>query len=192
MDASAATLTATRPPAETDWSAFVDAYGRAVLQWFCQSGLPDAEADSLAQDLMRLFHRDFVHANADHSGKFRTWLHIVGRAAWGELMQLKGPPDKNEAPLPAANLLRSEAALAGFLNLLDRECSHQRRRGLLPRIQSAADPTEWDIFYRVVLEGAAEAEVAAQASASTHSVRAVVFRIHRSLQEEFKRVEELF
>src|SRR5438128_959299 len=48
-----------RPLSESDWGSFVDAYGRATLDWLRQSGLSSAEAEALTRDLMSHIRREF-------------------------------------------------------------------------------------------------------------------------------------
>jgi DNA-directed RNA polymerase specialized sigma24 family protein len=192
MNAIDATLPATRPSAEADWPNFVDAFGRSILEWVRQSGLPAADVELLTQELLRSLHRGFVQRKIDPGAKFRSWLQEAGRTAWGELIRTRATSANWEQASPINALVLDESAHAEFLTALDAACSHQRRLETLSRVQPAADPTDWDVFYRVVLQGSPEAEVAAAANGTRHSVRAAVFRVYRLLEDEFQRIEESF
>ncbi len=182
----------TRPPSETNWPAFVDIYGRTILDWFRRTGVPASDVESLVQDLVGYLNREFARMRGDPGIKFRLWLQFAGRAAWGGLIRTNVTAANPNQPSPLNELLLSESAHRSFLDALDGECSHQRRREVLPRIQAIARAADWDAFYRVKLEGLDESKVAEQTDASLRSVRAAVFRVFRSLEGELKRIEESF
>lgn len=180
------------PPSETNWPAFVDVYGRTMLEWFRQAGLPASTIEELVQSVFEFLNREFARMRGDPAFKFRLWLQFAGRAAWGDLIKTKVTAVDPDQRSPVNDLLLSESAYRSFLGALDRECTHQRRREVLPRIQAIAHAADWDIFYQVKLEGIDEAKVAEQIHGSLRSVRAAVFRVFRSLEDELKRIEESF
>jgi hypothetical protein len=192
MDATVTMPPPTRPPAESNWPVFAATYGRAILDWFRQAELSPPQIESLVRDLMQWFGREFPQVSAEPSLKFRPWLQYAGHAAWCRLMESRVNAVGKDNATPEQNLLLSEASHDSFLKALEAECSHQRRREVLPRVQASADPTDWEVFYGVVLEGIPESDVAAQVQGTKRSVRAAVFRVYRTLEDELKRVEELF
>lgn len=159
----------TRPLAETSWPAFVETYGRAILQWFRDSGLPAEVIGRMLPQLLRSLRGDFAHL----PGEFRPWLQRAGASAWN---QLEFEPTRRDQ----------------FLQALDAECWHQRRRDVLPRVQARANARDWEMFYGVVLGEIPEAEVAAHTQTSPRLVRTAVFRIYRLLEDELQCLEELF
>lgn len=190
MDAIDIKLPTNRPAAESDWPGFVETYGRSILDWVRQSELPAADVETLARELIQLLHREFARRNIDPGARFRSWLRDAGRAAWGELLKTRATDANWEQASPINALVLDQSAHAAFLEALDAACSHQRRREALSRIQPAADPTDWDIFYRVILQGSSEADVATEANGTRHSVRAAVFRVYRLLEDELTCIEQ--
>lgn len=192
MDAAETLMRPTRPPAEANWPDFVDTYGRVILEWFREAGLPEPDVESLVSLLLICLGREFAQYSAQQSLRFRTWLQAAGRAAWGELIKGKIKASNPHRPSPVNDLLLNEAAHDEFLKALDAECAHQRRREVLPRVQAVADPTDWDSFYRVVLADVPVGEVAAEARCPSHSIRAAVFRVYRMLEDQYQRADELY
>src|SRR5687768_15098138 len=78
-----------RPLSESDWGAFVDAYGRATLDWLRQSGLSTTEAETLTRELMRQMRREFNQIANEPNVRFRAWLNYAGHAAWCRLMETR-------------------------------------------------------------------------------------------------------
>src|SRR5262249_36403111 len=129
---------------------------------------------------------------AEPSFKFRSWLNFAGHAAWCRLMASRMETAAMGQTTPEQTLLSSDVHHDSFLNTLEAECTHQRRREVLPRVQSSADPADWETFYGVVLQGIPETEVALQLCDTSPSVRAAVVRVYRTLEQQLNLLEELF
>lgn len=188
---------ATAPPptgparltSEADWSAFVDVYGRAVLDWFRQADVSLVEADELTREVLELLAREFLQIANAPDIRFRAWLQYAGHAVWCKLMEERvGDGERPGSNL--VNLLLSVEAHDHFLKMLDTECSKQRRREALIRVQPQADPADWEAFYLTVLEGQSPVEVAAHLQASELAVRAAMFRVRRLLAQVLKELED--
>ncbi len=178
-----------RPLSESDWGAFVDAYGRASLDWLRQSGLSSAEAEALTRDLMSHIRREFGQIVNEPNVRFRAWLNYAGHAAWCRLMDT-GVDDLGEDQSPTLTMLLSVEAHDAFLKMLDSECSHRRRREILPRIQPLAEPADWEAFYLAVLEDVPMAEIAARLHSTELAAHAAVYRVGKLLRQELAALEE--
>jgi DNA-directed RNA polymerase specialized sigma24 family protein len=176
---------APRLPAETDWGAFVDSYGRALLEWLRLRELPPAEVEALARDFLHVMAREFVPIAADPALRFRAWLQYAARLAWSKLSE--GHSDDEQSP--KLSLLRSAEAQEACLKALDAECSHQRRRDVLLRAQSLADPADWEAFYLVVLAEQSVAEAAERMDCSELAVYSAVHRVQVVLKQELTKLE---
>jgi DNA-directed RNA polymerase specialized sigma24 family protein len=189
MEPAAATPPAARPPAESDWGAFVDAYGRALLDWLRGRDLPRADMDWLVKHLLHGIGREFTPIIGEPSVRFRAWLQYATHTAWCKLMEgSTGVGHGQSGPVTA--LLMSMEAHDALLKAMDNECNHQRRREVLPRVQPQLEPADWEAFYAVVLENQSPAEVAAQMEGSELAVHAAVHRVNCLLQAELHRLEE--
>lgn len=181
-----------RPACESDWSAFADAYGWTVVAWFRQSGLPVADSTRLARELLTTLRGEFTKVATEASLKFRPWLQYAGHLAWCRLMDCYTEQADPNAASPIADFLLSTKAHDDFLKLLDAECTHQRRRDLLVRIQGQVDPLDWDVFYRSVLLGMADDAVAAEFQGTPAAARAAAYRVHRALTQELQQMDERY
>jgi hypothetical protein len=178
-----------RPPSEASWDGIVDTYGRAILDWLRQSGLSTDEADALAGDLMQGLAQEYRQVERESNLRFRAWLNYAGHAAWCRLMETR-VDDLGEQQSPTLTLLLSVEAHDEFLKMLDAECSHQRRREVLPRIPPLCDPADWEAFYLVVLEGAQPADIAGHLGRGELAVHAALYRVGKLLRQEMQVLEE--
>src|ERR1051326_9097121 len=153
---------AARLPGESEWGAFVDTYGRALLACLRQRALPRDQAGALARQLLHEMAREFAGIVGEPSVRFRAWLQYAAHTAWCRLMEGRSEGVGETQGDPTLALLLSMEAHDALLKVLDNECSHQRRREVLPRAQSQADGGEWEVFYALVLENQLPMDVAAQ------------------------------
>src|SRR5712691_7270048 len=112
-----------RPPSESAWGEFVDSYGRAVLEWFRQTGLPPNDIHELVGELIAHLAREFAEMVKAPERRFRAWLQFAAHHAWAGLAEGLMNTEANGAS-PKLALLLSAAAHDTFLKALDTECSH--------------------------------------------------------------------
>jgi DNA-directed RNA polymerase specialized sigma24 family protein len=179
-----------RPAAENSWDAFVDWYGRSILDWFRASALSTKDADVLVREIMQLLAREFAKVASEPKLKFRGWLQYAIHAAWCKLMERCVGDGGKSQNSPVVALLLSVEAHDNFMKAMDAECTIQRRREVLPRIQALADPADWEAFYFVALERNSPAEAAEQIVCSEFAVRIGMHRVDSLLQQELQKIEE--
>ncbi len=177
-----------RALSETTWSAFVDAYGRAILEWFRQTGLPTSDVHSLVRELIAQLATDFAEAVKNPEFRFRPWLQFAAHGAWCRLAEGLGSASADDSSSHVTLLLSPEAHEA-FLQALDSECSHLRRREILERIPELAHPKDWEAFARTVLDGLSPDAVATAMVSDELAVRAGAFRVYWALEQEFRAVD---
>ncbi len=176
---------------ESEWGAFVDTFGRVMLEWSQRAGLTLEEAADFTGAMLELIVAEFRRVAGDPELRFRPWLKYVTHAAWCKLMEaLVG--DGESEPTPIVRLLVSIDAHDELLRVLDEESVFQRRRAILPRIRMATDSTEWEAFYRSVLEGLSPSDVAAMMQTSDLAVHAAIHRVGHQLEDELRRWNEQF
>jgi DNA-directed RNA polymerase specialized sigma24 family protein len=122
--------------------------------------------------------------------KFRGWLQYAIHAAWCKLMERRVGDGGKSQNSPAVSLLLSVEAHDNFMKAMDAECTNQRRREVLPRIQTLCDPSDWEAFYFVALAGNSPAEAAEQMECSEFAVRIGMHRVDSLLQQELQKIEE--
>lgn len=187
-----ATAPLERPRAEADWSAFVDAYGRTALAWFAQTGLPADDIRAIVRTLFVFLYKEFSDVIRESSLRFRTWLQYAAHISWSRTVEVLVAERREESSGPLVTLLLSVEAHDSLLHALDAECSRQRRRELLIRMQSLCSESDWACFYAIVLEGRPLADVASERGWRHYLVQAAVQRVHRQLLDDLRALEEKF
>ncbi|HEV3145280.1 MAG TPA: hypothetical protein VGZ47_15420 [Gemmataceae bacterium] len=177
-----------RPATETDWPAFIDCYGRVILTWFRQSSLPTEEVPIIVREFLMGVHREFCAVINEPALKFRSWLQFAAHASWCDVLE-KRTDEQGEADAPVA-LLTSVEAHDQFLKALDAECTRQRRREALRRVELSADAADWEAFSMAVLDQQPMADVAAAFECDDSAIRAALYRVRSRLEQECVRMEE--
>src|SRR5262245_48973525 len=101
--------------AETDWAAFVDTYGRVILNWFRQSNLPADQVHSIVREILSAVHREFSAVASEPSLKFRSWLQYAANASWCLVLENLAQPEGEAQASAMAMLLLSLEAHDRFL-----------------------------------------------------------------------------
>ena len=180
-----------RPASESNWGDFVDSYGRAILEWFRQTGLPPTDVEELVREMMSRLVSSFREVVSAPELHFRGWLQFAIHQAWGSVAEhlMDAGVDGSS---PKLALLLSADAHDALLHAMDSECSHLRRRQILQRVRLGAEPADWEAFAQTVLDGNSPAAIAAVLGTEDMAVRAGAFRIHRLLHRDIRAMEELF
>lgn len=181
--------TPNRPESESDWNSFLDTFGRTVIHWFRQYDLSASEAMNLAREVLRVLQREFVQRAPASDTRFRQWLPTAVEHAW---RHVRGQHESaaESARSAVATVLKSAEIHDAFLQAMDLECLHQRRRLAMSRVQDLADPAEWEAFWLNVVQQVPVAEVALLLQGPELAVHAAVFRIRRLLGEELQRIDD--
>lgn len=180
-----------RPDCEIVWEAFVETYGRLILNWSRDAGLDEGEAAQFAEKLLALLVSDFLRVTREPELRFRAWLKFIVHSAWCRLIESE-VGNEGTSSRRIVQLLLSVPAHDELLNRLDDECVLQRRRLVLPRVRALADPEDWEAFYRVILEGQPVEEAAQEMERGELVVRAAVYRVAQRLNQELKNCHERF
>lgn len=169
------------PAAESDWPAFIDGYGRWMLEWFRRRAGSRELAETITADLLASIAPAYTQ-RGEASG-FRPWLRAAADQAWRRRFADRAPPED----LTAAELLESREE---YLQALDDECTRQRRSMALARVASIAEPADWETFWLVVVDGASMEDAAALRPGGEWAVRAALHRVRRLLDEELILIDE--
>lgn len=181
-----------RPAAEGTWPQFVESYGRAILEWFRQMGLPRTEIQGFVGQIFGHLAAQYIQVISDPALRFRAWLQYAGHSAWCHLMETQvetanGTPDNS----PKLTLLLSVEAHDMFLQALDKECTHQRQRDVLLRLAKAIEPADWRCYAHAILLGRSPTEIATEQGSPEIAVHAAVYRVQTALQTELNHVEQV-
>jgi RNA polymerase sigma-70 factor (ECF subfamily) len=172
-------------PGPAGWHRLVDLYTPLVRAWLCRYGVPSHDVDDLTQEVFGAVVRDlpdFRH-NA-RTGALRSWLRTITvhrlRNYWR---------NRNGRPVAVGGsgfdeaLAQLEDPAGAFSRLWDAEHDRHVLMRLLDRIQPEFEPTTWQAFRILTLEGKPTAAVAKELGLSANAVRIAKSRVLRRLRE---------
>ena len=168
------------------WERFVDIYGPLIYRWLRDKGLQDQDAQDVAQEVMLTVMREMPKFHYDPKlGSFRGWLRgVVSHQALMFWRSRHGKPagaGGSEFEHQLENLARSDSVAA---QRWDEEHNRFVAGRILALIQAEFEPTSWQAFWRVVVDGEKASAVAAALGISVNAVYLAKSRVLRRLQEQ--------
>lgn len=173
-------------PDEAAWHKLVDMYTPLIRGWLRQQARLDTEADDIVQEVLTVVVRKLPgFERQPRPGAFRRWLRNITVNCLRDFWRAR-----RGRPLATGD--------SDFLQMLDQledpesaasqqwDQEHNRHVGqkLLEIIQPRFEKTTWRAFQRVVLDGAAPAEVAAELGITVNAVHIAKSRVLALLREE--------
>jgi RNA polymerase sigma-70 factor (ECF subfamily) len=159
------------------WSRFVQLYAPLLYEWARRTGLQEADAADLLQDVFAVLVRELPGFEYRPGGSFRGWLHTVLLNRWRELHRRRRPalltPD-HLAALPADEP-RPPDELEEERHLL---------RNALRLLQGEFEPTTWQAFHETTLRDRPVGAVAAELGVTANAVYVARSRVLKRLRQE--------
>src|SRR5438876_6751569 len=160
-----------RPDAES-WRRLVDLYSPLIQGWLRRYAVPPADADDLTQEVMTVLVRELSQFQHNQQrGAFRNWLRTITvnrlRVLWRS---------RNNRPVATGDsdflkmLDELEDPNSGMSRLWDQQHNTHVARRLMELVEPQFEPTTWQAFRRVVLDGIKPATAAAQLHLSVNAV----------------------
>jgi RNA polymerase sigma-70 factor, ECF subfamily len=165
------------------WSRLVTTFGPIVYRWCRTSGVRDADAPDVVQDVFAAVARGIVSFERERSqGSFRSWLATItrnkvrdyfralskrpigegGSEAWGQLQNI---PQDLDSTICADN------------------ATQPLIREVLAQVEAEFEKMTWKAFWLTTVEGANAKDVAGQLGISTASVYQAKSRVLRRLRQ---------
>ncbi len=178
---------------EAQWKRLVDTFGPIVYRWCRTSGVREADAADLVQEVFMAIARGVgSFERQKEAGSFRSWLATItrnkvrdhfrssvrtieaegGSSAVARLAQLEEQLDEQlDSTICADNALTSLA------------------KHLLRTVESEFEPATWQAFWMIVVDGRRASEVAASTGQSLASVYQSKSRVLRRLRQRLAEVD---
>jgi RNA polymerase sigma-70 factor (ECF subfamily) len=171
-------------PEATDWQRMQGIYLPLIQRWLRRApGLRD-EADDLAQEVFLVVIRELPRFERRREGSFRAWLRTITENKARTYCKRRDRRrtvgmDRTETFLeqmadPESDLARE----------WDREHDEHVIRKLLAAVQSDFNPTTWEAFRRLSLDGLPAARVAEELRMPENAVLLAKSRVVRRLRQE--------
>jgi RNA polymerase sigma-70 factor (ECF subfamily) len=171
-------------PEAVDWERLQGIYLPLIQRWLRRVPGLGHEADDLAQEVFVVVIRELPRFERRREGSFRAWLRtITANKARNH--------GKSRGRRPAVGMDQAE----GFLEQLadpdselarqwDREHDEHVVQKLLAAVKSDFNPTTWEAFRRLALDGLPAARVAQELGMPENAVLLAKSRVIRRLRQE--------
>jgi RNA polymerase sigma-70 factor (ECF subfamily) len=168
---------------EASWQRLVRLYTPWIGGWLRRQGLDAADVEDVVQEVMVVLIRELPRFTHDcRRGAFRRWLRTITlnqlRAFWRR---------RKRQPAPAAletALAELEDPESDLSRAWDRDHNAHVVRRLLELLESDFEPSTWQAFRLVVLEGQTSAEAARALGLSPVAVRVAKSRVLSRFRQE--------
>lgn len=174
------------------WSRLSKIYGPLVYSWARRAGLQNSDAADIVQDVFRRVARNIKDFRRDRPGdSFRGWLWTVTRnQVRDHFRKIHRQPQAIGGTDANYHLQSIAEALDGEDSLTAEQDEGFIYRQALELMKSEFQEPTWRAFWRVVIDGAAPANVAEELGLSVWSVYQAKSRILRRLRTEFAELED--
>jgi RNA polymerase sigma factor (sigma-70 family) len=168
-----------------DWQRLVDTYKPLLAAWAARAGVPPADRDDVAQDVLLVVVREIGTFEHRGPGSFRGWLRAIllnrvrARAA-GRAGRERGVGGWDAA----ARFNELEDPASALSKQWDREHDEHVAARALARVRAACAPATWAAFQRHVLDGVPAADVARELGTTVNAVLLAKSRTLRRTREE--------
>jgi RNA polymerase sigma-70 factor (ECF subfamily) len=185
-DTSASLLDRLRSdPNEGSWQRLVDLYTPLIRNWLRQQAALEQDADDLTQNVLVVVMRKVPEFERERTGSFRKWLRTITVNCLRDFRRGgKNRPVAMGDGAFAAVLEQLEDPHSSMSQLWDREHDQHVTRYLLDQIQDRFEPTTWQAFRRVALDGAPAADVAQELGLTVNAVFIAKSRVMTVLRHE--------
>lgn len=163
-----------QPGAAQAWDDFVELYSPLIFHWARRTGLQDADATDLVQEVFAVLVRKLPEFEYDAAKGFRKWLRTITLNKWRERMRKQAARPaltKDDAALDAAE------APPGQEPFWEVEYREFLMRRLLEIMQAEFEPATWKACWETTVVGRSAADVGAELHLSAGAVRAAKFRV---------------
>jgi len=172
-------------PDRDTWRRWFDLYRPLLQHWLGPYRLQPSDADDVAQEVLVTVVAklpEFRHEG--RTGSFRCWLRGVMVNRLREFFRdrrLHAATDAVDRDKLLDEMVDPDSQLS---RLWDREHDEWVLRRLMELIRPEFEPTTWEAFRGLVVEGRADDDVAASLGLSVNAVRVAKSRVLRRLREE--------
>lgn len=175
------------------WERLVNVYRPWILRWLCRHGLPECDAEDLAQEILLVVMRELPHfQHNQRAGAFRSWLQkiIVHRLQNFVRSKRYRPQASGDT-----SFLERLNELADSDSLLSRHWNQEHDRNVIQRLLAYIEPdfeeTTWRAFRAVMLDGESPGAVSARLGISVNAVLLAKSRILARLRQEGRSLIDL-
>jgi RNA polymerase sigma-70 factor, ECF subfamily len=168
------------PGEEVAWARFVELYAPLLYFWANRTGMPEADAADLVQDVFLVLVHKLPEFRYDPHKSFRSWLRTILFNKWRDRLRRAAAVPETQGPRALANATIPDA------NQMFGEMEYRQRLvgRALELMKTEFQPATWRACWAVVVEGRPAAEVGAELGMSVDAVYTAKSRVLRRLRSE--------
>jgi RNA polymerase sigma-70 factor (ECF subfamily) len=171
------------------WRQFSELYGPVIYRVARRSGIQDADAQDIVQDVLWGVARAVERWEPQGPARFRTWLAHIVRAKLVDRLRRRGRQVPGLSRDDGGEqLARAQDRRSGLSELIESEYRAEVLRRAAEHVRRQAKPATWEAFWLTSVQGLSAAETADRLSMS---VGAVYIARSRALARLRSAVEEL-
>jgi len=172
------------------WGEFAQLYTPLIYRFARQSGLQDADASLVTQDVLvtvaRTIHRFEYNPK---SGSFRGWLKVVTRSRLNDFLRAQGREVQGTGDTGMLHLI-DEQPDASQPDLWEREFRRTLFEWAVERIRCDFEDTTWQAFWQTSVGGRETRDVAETLEMSVGAIYIARSRVLARLRKEIEEVDD--
>jgi RNA polymerase sigma-70 factor (ECF subfamily) len=177
------------PTDHAAWAEFVERYGRRVYGWCRQGGLQEADAEDVTQMVLARLAARMRTFDYDPAKSFRGWLRTLTRHAWSDFVQARQRGGRASGDSGTEEALRMLPARDDLVARLEEQFDQEVLEEATARVRLRIDPTTWEAFRLLAVEGLSGADAARRLNRTVASVFKAKTRVQAMLRDEVVRLE---
>ena len=175
---------------ELAWGEFARLYTPLIYRFARQSGLQDADASLVTQDVLVTVARTIHRFDYDrNNGSFRGWLKVVTRSRLSDFRQAQGRHVQGSGDTGMLHVMEARPD-ESQPDLWDREFRRCLFDWAIERIRCDFEETTWQAFWKTSVDGRATQDVADELGLSVGAVYIARSRVLARLRREVQAAEE--
>lgn len=175
---------------EMAWGEFAQLYTPLIYRFARQSGLQDADASLVTQDVLvtvaRTIHRFEYNRK---TGSFRGWLKVVTRSRLTDFLRAQGREVQGTGDTAMLHVM-DEQLDASQPDLWEREFRRTLFEWAVDRIRCDFEDTTWQAFWQTSVGDRETADVAEELGLSVGAVYIARSRVLARLRKEIEEVDD--
>ena len=173
------------------WSQFVDIYAPLIHRFAQRSGLQDADAADLTQDVLQSVHDAIGRLDYDpQRGTFRSWLFTIARNRIKNFLKRQSRHPRGTGDTKIKQALENQPAAADELeSCWDEDYEQRIFHWAADQIRPEFQERSWQAFWQTAVAGEPTKQVAATLSMSLGAVYVAKSRVLARLKEQIEQIE---
>jgi RNA polymerase sigma-70 factor (ECF subfamily) len=170
------------------WARLAELYGPTVYRWCRQCGVAAADAADVCQEVFCSVAANIARFRREKPGdSFRGWLWTVTRnKAQDHFRRQAGEPNAFGGSQHQDFLAELPAEIAESSGSFPPPTDRALVRRAMETVRKEVEPSSWQAFWRMTVEGHSSADVARDLGLTPSAVRQAKYRLLRRLREELE------